>query len=161
MKTTQFSKTTIIFTLLFVIAAFAALSKQNTIHRQHDNIAKLNAMRVAIDNVNSALLPNHFETEGESVRFINGHPVDLLNGKLRASRTSLRRGLDSAFLAPETNVSALRGWDIIEMQSGNGQRKSVQLVPDINRSNCFLVYSEAGTETQPKHAGLSLITHGC
>ena len=147
---------------LFV--AFAAYGASQTSNHHlaisHD-ISKLNSMRVAIDNVNKSLLPNHFEMQGDSVRFINGHQVNLLNGKLRASRESIRQGLDGAFLAKETNVSALRGWRVIEMQSASDQSRSVQIFAHAAPDNCFLVYTEAGTVSNPEPAKLDVIDHGC
>ena len=151
-----------IVAVLFMCATFAAIFfGRNNFSHSFQSESKLNAMQVAIKNVNTALLPNHFEMSGESVRFINGHNVQLLNGKLRASRASLKQGLDSAYQASETNVSALNGWRLVEMQSSSKDSRSIQLFPNKVRGNCFLVYTEAGTTTNPKPANYDVISHGC
>ncbi|RYV02998.1 hypothetical protein SOPP22_06830 [Shewanella sp. OPT22] len=162
MKADQVNINVVVIVVLLIIAtSAAALSIQSDTHSQKQNLAKLNAMRVAIDKINNTLLPNHFEMGGESTRFINGYPVDLMNGKLRANGTALRQGLDSAYLASETNVSALRGWSLVEMQASHKQSKSLQLAPSSLSQNCFLVYSEAGTVSHPKAATITMVNHGC
>ena len=148
--------------VLFVaFAAYGASQSTNSHPAISHDVSQLNAMRVAINNVNHSLLPNHFEMQGDSVRYINGHQVALLNGKLRASRESIRQGLDSAYLASETNVSALRGWKVIEMQSDKQHSRSVQIFAHAAPDNCFLVYTEAGTSSQARAAKLDVIDHGC
>ncbi len=148
--------------VLFV--AFAAYGAART-SAQHPavshDISKLNAMRVAIDNVNKSLPSGHSAIRGDSIRFINGHQVELLNGKLRASHKSIRQGLDGAYLARETNVSALSGWRVIETQSDPAQSRSVKIFAHTAPDNCFLVYTEAGTAAAPKPVKSDIIDHGC
>ncbi|WP_133309237.1 hypothetical protein [Parashewanella curva] len=161
------SKTTgLILVLGIAVVAGVIISQKST----NEQVAKethakaIASLEIALEHANSIIHKNAEEnqvTTGKADITINSIPVSLVNGFLKASRSSLENGLNIAYNAKQSIYSAASNWsmDVLDVQ-GNvpGQ---VKIYASNAPKNCYLIYTEAGTLGSPKRPSESIVNSGC
>ncbi|MBM7074320.1 hypothetical protein JQC92_20220 [Shewanella sp. 202IG2-18] len=133
-----------------------ALEQATTKHHQSELLGLL----TAIKHVNQQVLPMH-NSEGEADVLIDGVAVPLFNGKLRATSSSLERGLDVAYRSIQTHHTAFDYWNMIGQPSKSNEPRKIQLQHKEAPANCHIIYVEAGTLEQPNAEQYILNDKGC
>ena len=150
-----------VISTLVVVGLLIALNKPqlqqaSTAHHR----AELLGVLTAIKHINEQLLPKDAAT-GKTDVLIEGVAIPLLNGRLRATEGSLKRGLDVAYRSIQTEHTPFDYWNMLGRPSNANEPMQIQLQHKDAPEGCHIIYIEAGTIEIPKDEQYVLVDKGC
>ncbi|MCL1077987.1 hypothetical protein L2734_07330 [Parashewanella spongiae] len=153
-----------IFIATIVVVMLLVTIKKNSIQNLQSQERKdaLQGVLVAIKHVNDRVLPQQNAlASGIQERSIEGIPITMMNGQLRANRTALSNGLDLAYIVSRTHHSTFQNWQVLDVPHHISHPVKVKIQQFQAPDNCHLIYSEAGVADKKQGVKYLVIDHGC
>ncbi|MCL1077988.1 hypothetical protein D5R81_09055 [Parashewanella spongiae] len=152
----------IIAVILLIFIVSRVPETKTLINNNHKS--SIQSLSVAIEQANK-LVHEQALKNGAAVGVadisVNDISINMLNGSMRATRSALENGLDVTFDAKDTIHSAVADWDMDIISATETQPGQVKVFAPGAPENCYLVYTEAGTEAKPATATHVVIDKGC
>ncbi|RLV60712.1 hypothetical protein D5018_05410 [Parashewanella curva] len=150
----------IVLILLILLVTVNQEKKMEALKANHQHA--LTDIVVAIKHVNEVVLgPEPTGNFGIHHDYFGDVSLDLVNGKLRATTSSLENGLDIARkLLVLPHIKKI-DWQMIPSKTASLGAHQIKLIPRGAGANCYLLYTEAGTSSHPRAPQYIIVNNGC
>ena len=162
------SKALILFVVLVVVIAGILLIDRNesaSNRVKHNHISRLNSLKVALARANKIVHEQSLsegEGEGKASVLFKGVPIGTFNGYISSKTEDLRNALGHIYSGKQSITPATVNWQFQRLRNSSDGVSQVKIFePSIKKENCYLVYSQAGTETTVAEPSSEIVDSGC
>ncbi|WP_133408369.1 hypothetical protein [Parashewanella tropica] len=150
----------IVLILFILLVAMNQQRKMEVLKTNHQQA--LTDVQVAIQHVNDIVLGEEPTGNfGIHYDYFGDVSLDLVNGKLRATPSSLENGIDIARKVLVLPHIQKIDWHMIPSKSSSVGAHQIKLIPSGASENCYLLYTEAGISSTPKSPQYIIVNSGC
>lgn len=156
--------TALAFIALVVVVFVVGQAPKTSEQIKQNHQAALTGLSVALKHANQQIKAHadkSNQASGIADIVMNNIPISILNGSMRATRDSIENGLDVIYDAKDTIHSTVAEWNMDVIQGGKEEPGQVKVFAAGAPESCYLLYTEAGTETQVAPATQIIIDTGC